>query len=104
MRKSLLVLLILTLLMAVIAFQNSLTVHLKIWFWSAETNLGLVLIVFFALGALIGLLASVPEIIRKNRQIRDLTKQLPQEKTGDEPGLMDRSNDPEFEDINEGSA
>ena len=100
MRRSLLILLIISLLVAIFALQNSMIVQMKFWFWKSETHLGMVLIIFFIAGALIGIAASLPAIIRKNNQIRDLNKKLSSGgdtgKTVPEAG----SEDPEFEDIN----
>ena len=94
-----LILLFLTLVMTIFAFQNSMIIKMKLWFWQAEVHLGLVLIIFFSLGALIGITASLPAIIGKNRQIKDLNKKLSSGKNVDEPPIRVVSGDPEFEDI-----
>lgn len=99
MRRSLLILLFLTLVMTIFAFQNSMIIKMKLWFWQAEIHLGLVLIIFFSLGVLIGIAASLPAIIGKNRQIKDLNKKLLSGNNVNEPPMVVTSEDPEFEDI-----
>jgi uncharacterized integral membrane protein len=100
-RRSLVILLIICLLVAVFAVQNSMMVKMKLWFWDAETYLGLVLIIFFASGALIGIAASLPAVIAKNREIKNLRKKLSSGKDNSEPVPDNESADPEFEDIDE---
>jgi len=93
--------LILSLLMVVFALQNSMIIKMKFWFWDAETYLGLVLIIFFVAGGILGIASSLPAIIDKNKQIRDLMKKLSSGKDSGDQVQDNISGDPEFEDINE---
>jgi uncharacterized integral membrane protein len=104
LRRSLLIFLFLILVMTIFAFQNSMVIQMKLWFWQLEVHLGIILILFFSLGAIIGIAASLPAIIEKNKQIKDLNKKLSAGKPIDDPPMTVVSGDPEFEDIDEKSS
>ncbi len=101
MQRNLVIILVLIVLIVIFALQNSTIVNLKLWFWDADIHLGLILILTFVLGALIGVLFSIPMIMRKNKQISRQSeiitgiKQTEEEENAEQVG----EGDPEFEDI-----
>jgi len=102
---------IITLLVVIFALQNSMVIHLKIWLWSVDIHAGLILIITFAVGTFLGILSSVPRMMKRKREIKDLREQLSAKPDQNEPSDMDelpdmdepperdRSADPEFEDV-----
>ena len=102
MRRTLILLLIFTVLVAVFALQNSGEVEIKLWFWSIRTSLVLVLILTFAFGALAGILFSLPGWSSKpSRKIQDQqTTAVPDTGKENEPEIKEKAGgDPEFEDV-----
>lgn len=102
MQRTLIFLLIFTVLIAVFALQNSVEVEIKLWFWSLRTSIVLVLILTFAFGAMAGILFSLPGWSRKP------SKKKPDQQTMTETdsGKKEESEpekkaggDPEFEDV-----
>ena len=104
MRRTLILLLIFTVLIAVFALQNSGEVEIKLWFWSIRTSLVLVLILTFAFGALAGILFSLPGwSSSSSRKKQDhQTTAVPDTERENEPEIKKKTGgDPEFEDVNE---
>jgi len=114
MQRSLIVLMAITLLVVIFALQNSMIVHLKIWFWAVDIHTGLVLIITFAVGTFLGILSSVPRVMKKKKEIRELKEKLLQRvelpgsvqdgESSEKDELVDLprkvdSGDPEFEDV-----
>ena len=95
MKRTLLIILVIAVLVAIFALQNSAEVIIKLWFWSIETSLALVVILTFAIGALMGILFSIPR--RRGKMDRDDAEKVPLEV--DPPAERDEDNDPEFEDL-----
>jgi hypothetical protein len=100
MHRTLIVILVFALLVAIFALQNSAGVIISLWFWSIETSLALVVILTFAAGALMGILFSL--LGRKPR--KQSTAPAPQSdeipleiNVAEDEGQKD--GDPEFEDI-----
>jgi len=103
MRRTLIFLLIFTVLIAVFALQNSGEVEIKLWFWSIRTSVVLVLILTFTFGALAGILFSLPGWSRKpSREKQDQqTTAVPDTRKENEPVPEEKAGgDPEFEDVN----
>jgi uncharacterized integral membrane protein len=105
MQRSLIIIMIITLMVVVFALQNSMVIHLKIWFWTVDIPAGLALIVTFAIGVLLGIISSLPRVMKRNREIRELKDKLMveinrEEKTdnGESSQIKDQA-DPEFEDV-----
>jgi hypothetical protein len=102
MRRTLIFLLIFTILIAVFALQNSGEVEIKLWFWSVRTSMVLVLILTFAFGAVAGILFSLPGWSR-----RPSGKNPDQPEAGGTDSGQDNETatgkkageDPEFEDV-----
>ncbi len=113
MQRSLIILMIITILVVIFALQNIMVVHLKIWFWSVDIHTGLVLIITFAVGTLLGIFSSVPRLMKKKKEIKDLREKLSTRPDPDENARLDREEpadladpsdrnqlaDPEFEDV-----
>ena len=55
MQRTLLIILVFTILVAIFALQNSAAVTIRLWFWSPDTSLALVVILTFTAGALMGI-------------------------------------------------
>jgi hypothetical protein len=103
MRRTLILLLIFTVLIAVFALQNSGEIEIKLWFWSVRTSVVLVLILTFATGALAGILFSLPGWSRrpgkqKPEAQRSTVPETNREKEA-KPGSTS-GGDPDFEDVN----
>ena len=65
MQKKLIFLLAFMVLIALFALQNSKEVEIKLWFWTVRTSMVLVLILTFAIGAIAGILFSLPKRRKK---------------------------------------
>jgi len=99
MQRTLLIILVLTILVAVFALQNSAEAVVKLWFWSIETSLALVVILAFAAGALMGILFSVLSGKRKKKPDTVPDEEIPREVKP--PADKQAESDPEFEDLTE---
>jgi uncharacterized integral membrane protein len=95
MQRTLLIILVFAVLVAIFALQNSAEVVIKFWFWSIETSVALIVVLTFATGALMGILFSIPR--RKKKKLRDETAEVPLEVNPHVP--EDDGDDPEFEDL-----
>ncbi|MBN2348361.1 MAG: LapA family protein [Bacteroidales bacterium] len=78
MQRSLITGLLLAILVIVFALQNSAPVPIKLGFWDINPSVALLVILVLFLGAILGILFSIPSIIKKKRIIEEL-----KEKTGD---------------------
>ncbi len=76
MHKGVIASLVLSVLLVIFALQNTDPVTLKMWFWSFQISLALLVVILFVLGALLGYLLMVPVIWNKNKAIRDKSQQL----------------------------
>ena len=76
MTVTLLAALILAVLMVVFALQNAVPVTITFLSWRFEGSLALVLILSFAAGAVLGLLAALPSFIRKSRTISSQQRKI----------------------------
>ena len=102
MRRTLIFLLIFTVLIAVFALQNSGEVVIKLWFWSIQTSLVLVLILTFAFGAVAGILFSLPGWSRrtsKKKAMEPDTEKGEEDVEEDVKTVTGKGEDPEFEDV-----
>ena len=103
MQRTLVIILVFIVLVAIFALQNSAEVVIRLWFWSVETSLALVLILTFAAGAILGILVSLGGKKRKKEPERFILKEDPP--AGDvplevnQPAEKTRGVDPEFEDL-----
>lgn len=102
MRRTLIFLLIFTMLIAVFALQNSGEVEIKLWFWSIRTSMVLLLILTFAFGALAGILFSLPgwsSRPSKKKPDRQETEIPVSGKENETVSETKAGGDPEFEDV-----
>ena len=80
MQRSLIIALFLILITVVFALQNSDPVMLKLFFWTVNLPAAFIIPAAVLLGALLGILFSVPTIQKRNEKIR----KLKEDKTGSE--------------------
>ena len=110
MQRTLIIILAFVILTAIFALQNSAEVVIKLWFWSFDTSLTLIIILTFAAGALIGILFSIPGKKRKKKSgssenimqntlshEQSTSDNIPLEVNS--PGTLNKDGDPEFEDV-----
>lgn len=76
MLKRYIILLIITVLVVIFAIQNVEPVQIKLWFFDLDASLSLIIILTFALGALIALLLALYETDKRKRRISELEKQV----------------------------
>ncbi len=102
MQRTLIFLLIFTVLIAVFALQNSGEAEIRLWFWSIRTSMALVLILTFAFGAVAGILFSLPGWSRRPSRKKSYQQTTAVPDSGKEnesvPGEK-AGGDPEFEDV-----
>ena len=76
MQRSLIFALILAIIVVIFALQNSDTVTVKLWFWEVQSSVALVMLIILLIGAILGVLFSLPSIFKKNKKIEDLEEQI----------------------------
>jgi len=69
LRLSLILALIIAILAIVFALQNAHVTTIQFLLWQIQGSLALVVLLTATLGAIVGLLVSVPSVIRRNRRI-----------------------------------
>ena len=102
MQRTLIFLLIFTILIAVFALQNSGEAEIKLWFWSIRTSMALVLILTFTFGAVAGILFSLPGWSRRpSRKKPDQQSTVIPDSGKENESLRGEKTggDPEFEDV-----
>lgn len=72
MQKSLLVGLIIAVIMVIFAIQNAEEIVVNLWFWQVKSSLVVILLFTFILGAIFGLVFSIPTLNQKKKQIKEL--------------------------------
>jgi putative membrane protein len=65
----LIIAIIVALLTVIFAFQNAITISVALLVWNFEASLAIVLILTLAIGIIVGLLVSVPNVIQRNLKI-----------------------------------
>ena len=73
---SLILVIILLLISIVVAVQNADLVVFKALFWDLEWPLSLLLLLFFGVGLVFGLVAVVPQLMKKGRHVREEKKKV----------------------------
>lgn len=73
MRLKIIIILLLVLLLATFALQNTEIVELKLWFWGVKIPSALLILICIAMGVIIGMIASGCNIkeIKKEPKIED---------------------------------
>ncbi len=77
MQRSLILALLLVLIIVVFALQNSASIELKLFFWNIQSSAALIITSVLFIGAILGVLFSLPSIIKKKEKIEELQKQIP---------------------------
>jgi uncharacterized integral membrane protein len=68
--------LIIAVLVVVFAVQNAIPITISVLFWQFQGSLALVLLLTLALGAISGLLVSIPSLIKRNQEISGQKKKI----------------------------
>jgi lipopolysaccharide assembly protein A len=76
MQRSLIIALILAILVVIFALQNSDPVTVKLWFWVVQSSVALVMLIILLIGAILGVLFSLPGIFKRNKKIEELEENL----------------------------
>ncbi|WP_051141309.1 LapA family protein [Salisaeta longa] len=76
MRLTLISSLLLAVLAVVFALQNTATITVNLLFYETRGSAALVIILSFAVGVLVGLLATIPRRMRDRREIKQLKRDL----------------------------
>lgn len=75
MRFALILSILLAVLAVIFALQNPDSTYVNLGMWRLEGSTALVLIVTFGIGVLVGLLATLPSLIRRNRRVKTLERE-----------------------------
>lgn len=76
MQRTLIIALLLILIVVIFALQNSDPVQIKLLFWQVESSIAFVMTSVLFIGALLGVLFSLPTIHKKREQIEKLEEKL----------------------------
>lgn len=76
MQRSLIFALLLILAVVVFALQNSDQLVIKLLFWDVESSIAFIMTLVLLIGALLGVLFSLPSIFKKRDEIHDLESKL----------------------------
>jgi uncharacterized integral membrane protein len=76
MQRTLIFALLLILAVVIFALQNSDPVQIKLLFWNVESSVAFVMTSVLIIGALLGVLFSLPAIFRKQEKINELKEKL----------------------------
>ena len=71
MQKTFIGFLLLLLLVVFFAVENSIPVKISLWYREVNTNLALVILLSFTMGAIISILVSLPSKLKRTRTIRE---------------------------------
>jgi uncharacterized integral membrane protein len=76
MRFTVIIALIIVVIVAFFAMQNSQLIQIDFLLWSFEGPLVIVLLITFAAGILSGWLTAIPSTMKKSRQVAELKREL----------------------------
>jgi putative membrane protein len=76
MQKNLIIGLILSAIIVVFALQNAHDVKIVLWLWEIQCSLAFIIILTLLLGAILGILFSIPTLLRKNKAIEKLKEEI----------------------------
>ena len=76
MSRTLIFAIIFSFILVIFALQNVDVVDVDLYFWHYQSSLAIVVLVSFGIGALVGILFSVPGYLRRSRELRELKKRL----------------------------
>ena len=80
MQRSLIFALLLVLVIVVFALQNSDPISVKLFFWDIQSSKALIITSILFIGAILGVLFSLPSIFKKREKIEELETQLSNKK------------------------
>ncbi len=80
MQRSLIFALLLVLIVVIFALQNSDPIPVNLFFWTIESSAALIMTTVLFIGAILGVLFSLPSISKKRDRIEELENQLPKKK------------------------
>jgi putative membrane protein len=72
MQRTLIIALLLLLIVVVFALQNSAPIQIKLLFWEVHSSIAFIMSLVLFIGALLGVLFSLPSIFKKNDEIAKL--------------------------------
>jgi uncharacterized integral membrane protein len=76
MQRSLIFALLLILVVVIFALQNSDPISIKLFFWEIQSSIAFIMASVLFLGALLGVLFSMPAIARKREKIDELETKI----------------------------
>ena len=76
MQRSLIFALLLILLVVVFALQNSDPIVVSLYFWKVKSSVAFIMTSVLFIGALLGVLFSLPSIVRKREKIHELEEKM----------------------------
>lgn len=76
MQRTLIIALLLILVVVVFALQNSDPIQIKLLFWDVESSIAFIMTSVLFIGALLGVLFSLPSIYKKREKIIELKEKL----------------------------
>lgn len=82
MRIGLIFSLLIAILAVVLALQNPQTMDVNLFYFHTQGSTALILIITFVLGAVVGLLSSLPGRLRARRKLKELQKKQKAEGSG----------------------
>ncbi|MCF8346353.1 MAG: LapA family protein [Bacteroidales bacterium] len=97
MLKRYILILLTTILIVIFAVQNVEKVHIKLWVFDLHASLSLIIILTFAVGAIITILFTFWEIRSRNAQIKKLEKRLQEQPEKDSFGSSLEGDSMDFE-------
>ena len=95
MRFALILSLVLAILAVVFALQNPAYMNVNIGPWNITESTALVLMITFALGVLVGVLATVPTILKRRKRIRELERSAAEPRPAEAPPKREPVIDPD---------
>jgi putative membrane protein len=82
-QRSLIIALILIVLTVVFALQNANPVRIQLFFWEVDYPLAVIIPITLLFGALLGILFSLPAIMKRNDKLEALREQIRRKKEED---------------------
>jgi uncharacterized integral membrane protein len=86
MQRSYLITIFLLILALIFTFQNTVTINPRFLFWNFSGSLALITVIIFFIGFAGGWMLGLSSVWKKNREIRELKKQLATETKPVPPG------------------
>jgi len=71
MQKTLIISIILATILVIFALQNVEVIPVNLWFWTVESSLALILLISFGIGAILGVVLSIPSINKRKKKLEE---------------------------------